>query len=87
MPVAATSIAAFRSTNVNKSEARLLELFTDSAVRMTREQIAARLGIKEASVCGTVFGLVKKQRLGESEGGITASGRAAKLVHLRQEDE
>jgi hypothetical protein len=84
--MAETSLEAFHSLPVadylQPKERAVMALFTGPDVAMTREQIAARLGWKEAAVCGRANSLVTKGQLAEIDGGKTASGRSAKLLRL-----
>jgi hypothetical protein len=86
--VAHTSLDTYRSLPVagylQPKEAELMALFRNCDVALTREQAAQRLGWKEASVCGRANSLVAKNRLEEVDGGITRSGRPAKLLRLPQ---
>lgn len=83
--VADTSLATFHSLPVagylQPKEAELMHLMKQG-LQLTREQIAQRLGWKEASVCGRVNSLVAKHQLEEIDGGKTTSGRPAKLVRV-----
>jgi len=84
--MAQTSLDTYRSLPVSgylqPKEAELMALFTNCSIELTREQLAQRLGWKEASVCGRVNSLVASHRLEEIDGGVTRSGRPAKLVRL-----
>jgi hypothetical protein len=86
--MAETSLEAYDSlgntTYLQPKERALMALFTGPDVAMTREQLAARLGWKEAAVCGRANSLVTKKQLEEIDGGKTASGRSAKLLRLPQ---
>ena len=84
--MAQTSLDTYRSLPVasylQPKEAELMTLFNSLDVHLTREQLAQRLGWKEASVCGRVNALVASHRLEEIDGGVTRAGRPAKLVRL-----
>lgn len=84
--VAETSREAFHSLSpagyLQPKERAVMALFTGPGVAFTREQLAARLGWKEAAVCGRANSLVTKGQLEEVEGGKTVSGRSAKLLQL-----
>lgn len=68
---------------LNPKEREVMELMRGFKIPpMTREEIARRPGWKEASVCGRANSLVMKGMLEEIEGGMTASGRPAKLLRL-----
>jgi hypothetical protein len=86
--VAETSVEAFHSLPIRgylqPKEQAVMALFTGPGVQFTREQLAARLGWKEAAVCGRANSLVTKGCLEEIEGGKTLSGRSAKLLRLPQ---
>lgn len=81
-----TSLDAYRSfstVDLQKKEIDVLaEFISFPGLTITREQLAARLGWKEAAVCGRANSLVAKKVLEEVAGGKTASGRAAKLLRL-----
>ncbi len=83
--MAATSMATFHSLPVKDylqpKEAEVMNLMIGGH-QLTREQIAQRLGWKEASVCGRINSLVTKGCLEEIDGGRTVSGRPAKLVRI-----
>lgn len=82
--IATTSLQAFDSLSalmLQKKEAELLTVF-QRETNLTREQLAERLGWKEASVCGRVNSLVTKGVLVECDGGRTTAGRAAKVLRL-----
>lgn len=82
--VAHTSLQAYDSfsgKDLQRKEREVMALFA-SGTRMTREQIAIRLGWKESAVCGRVNSLVAKNYLSEIEGGKTTSGRSAKILRL-----
>ena len=84
--MAETSLAAYRSfstVDLQKKEVEVLVEFIETpGLTITREQLAQRLGWKEAAVCGRANSLVAKKVLEEVEGGKTASGRSAKLLRL-----
>ncbi len=84
--MAQTSLDTYRSLPVasylQPNEAKVMALFTNADVQLTREQLAQRLGWKESAVCGRCFSLVEKHYLEEIDGGVTSSGRPAKLVRL-----
>lgn len=84
--MAQTSLDTYRSLPVagylQPKEAAVMALYTSPDVHLTREQLAQRLGWKESAVCGRCFSLVEKRQLEEIDGGVTASGRPAKLVRL-----
>lgn len=83
---AATSIEAFHSISVpvlQRKEQEVMDWFrSHPRMAVTREQLAGYLGWKEAAVCGRVNSLVAKKVLEEVAGGMSASGRSAKLVRL-----
>lgn len=84
--MADTSLEAYRSfstVDLQKKEIDVLaEFIAFPGLTITREQLAIRLGWKEAAVCGRANSLVAKKVLEEIEGGKTASGRSAKLLRL-----
>lgn len=84
--MAETSLDAYRSlstVDLQKKEVEVLAEFIETpGLTITREQLAQRLGWKEAAVCGRANSLVSKKVLEEVEGGRTASGRSAKLLRL-----
>lgn len=86
--MASTSLGAFHSLPVagylQPKERAVMALFTGPGVAFTREQLAHRLGWKEAAVCGRANSLVCKGELEEIDGGKTLSGRSAKLLRLPQ---
>jgi hypothetical protein len=85
MTIAQTSLEAYRILTpaaLQPKELAVLSLFKNCNIQYTREQIAIILGWKEAAVCGRANSLVMTGRLSESDGGITKSGRSAKLLHL-----
>ena len=82
--VAHTSLQAydgFSAKELQRKEIEVLAVFEPST-RLTREQLATRLGWKESAVCGRVNSLVAKDYLAEIDGGKTSSGRSAKLLQL-----
>jgi predicted ArsR family transcriptional regulator len=82
--VAHTSLAAYDSfsgKDLQRKEREVLAVFSAST-RLTREQLAERLGWKESAVCGRVNSLVAKDKLDEIDGGKTSSGRSAKILRL-----
>ena len=84
--VAETSLLAYRSFSTAELQAKEIEVmdyfYAYPSMTVTREQLAARLGWKEAAVCGRANSLVAKGALEEIEGGKTRSGRSAKLLRL-----
>lgn len=84
--MATTSLDAYRSfstVDLQKKEVDVLAEFIGTpGLTVTREQLAERLGWKEAAVCGRANSLVAKKVLEEIDGGITRSGRSAKLLRL-----
>ncbi len=84
--MASTSIDAYRSfstVELQRKEIDVLAEFIETpGLTITREQLADRLGWKEAAVCGRANSLVAKKVLEEIDGGITRSGRGAKLLRL-----
>lgn len=84
--MATTSLDAYRSfstVDLQRKEVEVLAEFIETpGLTVTREQLAARLGWKEASVCGRANSLVAKEVLEEIDGGKTRSGRGAKLLRL-----
>lgn len=85
--MAETSLNAYDSLPIKAymqpKEQEVMDLMRRPGVDpMTREQLAKALGWKEASVCGRCNSLVSKGALIEIDGGITASGRTAKLLRL-----
>lgn len=84
--MAGTSLDAYRSfstVDLQKKEVEVLAEFIETpGLTITREQLAQRLGWKEAAVCGRANSLVAKKVLEEIDGGITRSGRSAKLLRL-----
>ena len=84
--MAETSLAAYHSLPpkdyLQPKELEVMRLFRNECLKLTREQIAARLGWKVAAVCGRVNSLVTKGKLEEIKGGTTNSGHSAKLVKL-----
>ena len=84
--MAETSIDAFRSfstVDLQRKEREVLDEFVAfPGLTVTREQLAVRLGWKEAAVCGRANSLVSKKVLEEIDGGITRSGRSAKQLRL-----
>ncbi|RYF72026.1 MAG: hypothetical protein EOO29_29080 [Comamonadaceae bacterium] len=87
--MASTSLDAFHSLPVadylQPKERAVMALFTGPEAAFTREQLAARLGWKEAAVCGRANSLVCKGELEEIDGRKTLSGRSAKLLRLPRE--
>lgn len=85
--MAETSLDAYRSfstVDLQRKEIDVLSEFIGTpGLTVTREQIAERLGWKEAAVCGRANSLVAKGVLEEIDGGKTRSGRGAKLLRLR----
>lgn len=86
MPVAATSLDAYHSfsgPDIQRREREVLNFFHENpGLVVTREQLAERLGWKEAAVCGRANSLVAKAALEEIDGGKTRSGRGAKLLRV-----
>lgn len=84
--VAPTSLDAYHSFSTLELQAKEREVIAEFAatpgLTVTREQLAARLGWKEASVCGRANSLVAKGALEEIEGGKTSSGRSAMLLRV-----
>ena len=84
--MAETSLDAYRSfstVDLQRKEIDVLAEFIGTpGLTVTREQLAERMGWKEAAVCGRANSLVAKNVLEEIEGGITRSGRGAKLLRL-----
>lgn len=84
--MAETSLDAYRSfstVDLQRKEIDVLSEFIGTpGLTVTREQIAERLGWKEAAVCGRANSLVAKGVLEEIDGGKTRSGRSAKLLRL-----
>lgn len=84
--MATTSLDAYRSFTTVELQRKeidvLAEFIATPGLTVTREQLADRLGWKEAAVCGRANSLVAKEVLEEIEGGITRSGRGAKLLRL-----
>lgn len=84
--MAETSIDAYRSfstVDLQRKEIDVLDEFVETpGLTVTREQLAERLGWKEAAVCGRANSLVAKGALEEIDGGITRSGRSAKRLRL-----
>lgn len=85
--VADTSLATYHSLSVKDylqpKEMEVMALMRSLGTKpLTREQIAQRLGWKEASVCGRCNSLVAKGALIELDGGRTVSGRPAKLLKV-----
>lgn len=89
--MATTSLDAYRSfstVDLQKKEIDVIaEFIAFPGLTVTREQLAARLGWKEASVCGRANSLVSKNVLEEIDGGITRSGRSAKRLRLMVADQ
>lgn len=85
MTIAHTTLEAYESlapSILQPKERAVLAAFTDDSTQYTREQLAAILGWKEASVCGRANSLIMLGKLWESDGGKTKSGRNAKFLHL-----
>lgn len=84
--MAETSIDAYRSfstADLQRKEVEVLAEFIETpGLTVTREQLADRLGWKEAAVCGRANSLVAKGALEEIYGGVTRSGRKAKLLRV-----
>lgn len=84
--MAETSLDAYRSFSsgdLQKKEIEVMAEFRKSpGLTITREQLAVRLGWKEAAVCGRANSLVSKGLLEEVEGGRTSSGRSAKMLRV-----
>ena len=84
--VAESSLDAYRSFSVptlQRKEQEVMDVFLASpGLTITREQLAERLGWKEAAVCGRANSLVAKNALEEIDGGRTKSGRGAKLLRI-----
>ena len=84
--VAETSLETYRWMTIpdlQRKEREVLDLFrTFPDLTATRERLAWMLGWKEASVCGRVNSLIARKALEEIEGGMTNSGRSAKLVRV-----
>ncbi|MEN6540871.1 MAG: hypothetical protein ABFC67_14785 [Mizugakiibacter sp.] len=84
--MAETSLDAYRSFSTVELQAKerdvMDEFWKTPGLTVTREQLAARLGWKEAAVCGRANSLVTKGVLEEIEGGKTTSGRSAKLLRV-----
>lgn len=84
--LAETSIAAYRSFTVPDLQKKEREVMAEFAacpgLTVTREQLAERLGWKEAAVCGRANSLVAKKVLEEIDGGVTRSGRPAKQLRV-----
>ena len=84
--MAETSLDAYRSfstVDLQRKEIDVLAEFIGTpGLSVTREQLADRLGWKEAAVCGRANSMVAKKVLEEIDGGITRSGRSAKLLRL-----
>ena len=84
--IAETSLDAYRSfsaPSLQRKEQEVMDVFLDSpGLTVTREQLAERLGWKEAAVCGRANSLVTKKALDEIDGGKTKSGRTAKLLRI-----
>lgn len=84
--MAETSLEAYRTLSIANLQAKerdvMAEFFANPGLAVTREMLAARLGWKEAAVCGRANSLVAKKVLEEIEGGKTSSGRRAKLLRL-----
>lgn len=82
--MADTSVDAYRSFSTTDLQRKEREVMAEFAacpgLTVTREQLAERLGWKEAAVCGRVNSLVAKGALEEVDGGKTRSGRSAKLL-------
>lgn len=88
---AQTSFDAYHSLPVptlQRKEQEVMDVFLASpGLMITREQLADRLGWKEAAVCGRANSLVTKKVLEEIDGGKTKSGRPAKLLRLPVADQ
>lgn len=84
--VATTSLDAYSSfstTDLQRREREVMaEFATCPGLTVTREQLAERLGWKEAAVCGRANSLVAKKVLEEIDGGRTKSGRPAKQLRV-----
>lgn len=84
--VATTSLDAYNSfstTDLQRKERDVMAEFAACpGLTVTREQLAERLGWKEAAVCGRANSLVAKKVLEEIDGGITRSGRPAKWLRV-----
>lgn len=84
--VSSNSIDAYRSLSnhtLQRKEQEVMSVFYSTpGLTITREQLADRLGWKEAAVCGRANSLVSKKALEEVDGGKTKSGRTAKLLRL-----
>lgn len=84
--VAPTSLDAYSSFSTTDLQRREREVMAEFAscpgLTVTREQLAERLGWKEAAVCGRANSLVAKKVLEEIDGGVTRSGRPAKRLRV-----
>jgi hypothetical protein len=83
--IASTSCEAYHSHSLpalQRKEQEVLATFDCQSAKYTREQLAARLGWKEASVCARANSLVAKRVLEECDVGKTSSGRSAKFLRL-----
>jgi predicted ArsR family transcriptional regulator len=84
--VATTSLDAYSSFSTTDLQRKEREVMAEFAachgLTVTREQLAERLGWKEAAVCGRANSLVAKKVLEEIDGGKTRSGRPAKLLRV-----
>lgn len=84
--IAETSLSAYRSfstVDLQRKEAEVMvEFHATPGLTVTREQLAERLGWKEAAICGRANSLVAKGALEEIDGGVTRSGRGAKLLRV-----
>lgn len=84
--VATTSLDAYHSFTTADLQRKEIEVMNEFAacpgLTVTREQLAERLGWKEAAVCGRANSLVAKGVLEEIDGGRTRSGRPAKQLRV-----
>lgn len=84
--VATTSLDAYSSFSTTDLQRKEREVMAEFAacpgLTVTREQLADRLGWKEAAVCGRANSLVAKKVLEEIDGGVTRSGRPAKRLRV-----
>lgn len=75
--------STFSTTDLQRKEIDVMAEFAAfPGLTVTREQLAERLGWKEAAVCGRANSLVAKKVLEEIDGGKTRSGRPAKQLRV-----
>lgn len=82
-PTSLDAYSSFSTTDLQRKEREVMAEFAACpGLTVTREQLAERLGWKEAAVCGRANSLVAKKVLEEVDGGITRSGRPAKRLRV-----